>query len=136
MNDIAEQLSAASIPTAFPLALPELEDIVDVQEALLIHIPPAYRDYLLTCSNVIYGSLEPATIADPSCHTYLPELAAEAWNQGLPRDLLPLCLKGDEIYAVAQDDTVHLWRADDESLEEISEDIWAWVRDIWLEDES
>ncbi len=131
-NEIAEQLQAASIPTAFPLALPELEEIVDVQEELLIHIPPAFRDYLLNCSNVIYGSLEPVTIADPSYHTYLPEVAAEAWDRGLPRELVPLCQDGDNYFAIAQDDTVHLWTSEDEQLEETSEDIWGWVRDTWL----
>lgn len=131
-NEIAEQLQAASIPTAFPLELPELEDVVDAQEELLIHIPPAFRDYLLTCSNVIYGSLEPVTIADPSYHTYLPEMAADAWDKGLPRDLIPLCQQGENFYAISQDDSVHLWNAETEALEETSEDVWAWVRDVWL----
>jgi hypothetical protein len=132
INEIAEQLQAASIETAFPLSLPELEDIVDAQEELLIHIPPALRDYLLHCSNVIFGSLEPVTIADPSYHTYLPEVAAEAWDRGLPRDLIPVCQDGDDYFAVSQDDTVHRWHAEEDHLEEISEDIWAWARDVWL----
>ena len=131
-SEIAEQLQAASIETAFPLQLPELEDIVDVQEELLIHIPPSFRDYLLSCSNVIYADLEPVTIADPSYHTYLPDVAAAAWDRGMPRDLVPLCQLGDNYYAVDQDDTVHFWNAEEDQTEEISEDVWAWVRDIWL----
>jgi len=132
MNEIAEKLRDLTVETAFPLALPEIEDVVDVQEELLIHIPTAFRDYLLSCSDVIYGTYEPVTIADSSSHTYLPEMAAEAWEQGLPRDLIPLCQQHNGYYAIAQDDSVFFWHSSSDEVEEISEDIWSWVRDVWL----
>lgn len=132
-NEIAEALIESSIETAFPLELPEMDDIVDAQEALLIHIPADFRDYLLECSHVIYGSLEPVTVADPNSHTFLPEVAAEAWERGMPRQYIPLCQSGENYYCVEEDGTVYLWEPGHESPEEAAENIWFWVRDVWLE---
>ncbi len=135
INEIAEELQERSIDTAFPLELPTLEDIVEVQEEILIHIPPNFRDYLLHCSDVIYGKLEPVTVTDNHSHTYLPEVAAEAWERGMPREYIPLCQMGESYYCIGDDDTVYLWQTTEEEPEEISENIWHWVRDIWLADE-
>lgn len=132
-NEIATALLEASVDTAFPLEQPDMDAIVDAQEAMLIHIPPEFRDYLLQCSHVIYGHLEPVTVADPNSHTYLPEVAAEAWAQGLPREFIPLCVDGEQIYCVDDGGVVYLWQPDTEDLEEVAENIWFWVRDIWLE---
>ena len=35
--------------------------------------------------SVVYGSLEPVTVTDPQSHTYLPEVAANAWDAGVDR---------------------------------------------------
>ncbi|WP_096084929.1 SMI1/KNR4 family protein [Agaribacterium haliotis] len=132
MNEIAETLRERAEDCAFGLELPELEAVVEAQEELLIHIPPIFRDYLLSCSDIIYGHVEPVTIADASSHTHLPELAAELWQLGLPRELIPLCRCGAQVYAVAQDDVVWLWREGEEEAEEFCDDVWHWVRDVWL----
>lgn len=132
VNEIAEQLLEASLETAFPLELPTMDDIVEAQEEMLIHIPPDFRDYLLNCSNAIYGQLEPVTVADPNTHTYLPEVAAEAWSQGMPREYIPLCQDGNNYYCVDETGVVLLWQPHTEEPEEIAENLWYWVRDIWL----
>ncbi|WP_370979804.1 SMI1/KNR4 family protein [Agaribacterium sp. ZY112] len=132
MNEIAEQLREQALDTAFGLELPELEDVVEVQEEILIHIPPIFRDYLLYCSDVIYGTLEPVTVNDANSHTYLPEVAAEAWAQGMPRDLIPMCRDGHQVYCIDQEDKVYLWQEGNEEAEEVCEDMWHWVRDYWL----
>lgn len=132
LNEVAEQLLDASLETAFPLELPELDDIVEAQEELLIHIPADFRDYLLHCSHVIYGRLEPVTLADPNSHTYLPEVAAEAWSQGLPREYIPLCQDGANFYCLDEDGVVYLWENGSDMPEQIAEHIWYWVRDVWL----
>ena len=132
MNEIAEALRERALDTVFGLELPEIEDVVDAQEQMLIHIPVAFRDYLLSCSDVIYGHFEPVTINDPSSHTYLPEVAAEAWERGLPREYLPLCIHNDDVFCVAEDDKVLLWHEGEEEPEEVCEDVWAWIRDYWL----
>jgi hypothetical protein len=132
VNEVAERLQALSVKTAFPLTLPELDDIVVAQEEMLISIPPVFREYLLHSSDTIYGDYEPVTIADPNAHTYLPEVAAEAWATGLPRDVLPLCQTAQDYYCIGDDDTVYLWHAETGELEEIAESIWYWARDIWI----
>lgn len=136
INEIAEMLARQSLDTAFPLELPTMDDIIEAQEAMLISVPADFRDYLLHSSNVIYGRLEPVTVADRNSHTYLPEVAADAWDKGLPREFIPLCVDGDisdkKVYCVAEDGEVLLWHGDDE-LEPSAEDVWQWVRDVWLE---
>ncbi|WGO96996.1 SMI1/KNR4 family protein [Saccharophagus degradans] len=132
INEIAEILAARSLKTAYPLELPTMDDIVEAHEAMLISVPADFRGYLLHSSNCIYGRLEPVTVADRNSHTYLPEVAAEAWSRGMPREMIPLCVDGDNVYCVAEDGEVFLWEGDDD-MESVAEDVWQWVRDVWLE---
>ncbi|WP_299981175.1 SMI1/KNR4 family protein [uncultured Pseudoteredinibacter sp.] len=123
LQDIAEQVLV-------PLDLPDHDDLVDIEEAILLPIPPLYRDFLLHASDLVIGSLEPATAADASSHTYLADMAAEAWQLGLPRELLPICQRANGFYAVNQDDEIVFWSPESGS-EEAAESIWHWARDIW-----
>ncbi|MBD1550275.1 SMI1/KNR4 family protein [Pseudomonas typographi] len=134
MEDVIEQLREANEPVPVPLELPEEELLVEIQELLLIHIPEEMKEYLLTVSDVIYGTLEPVTVTDPKSHTYLPEVAATAWDVGLPRELVPLCQDGANYYAVEETGTVLLWDADEGAVTDDSWDsVWDWARDVWLE---
>lgn len=132
INEIAKLLSERSEKSAFPLELPTMDDLIEVQEVILISVPVDFRDYLLHSSDQSYGRLEPVTIADPHSHTHLPEVAAKAWDLGMPREMIPLCQCGKNYYCVAQDDEVFLWMGG-ENMEYISDSVWAWVRDVWLE---
>ncbi|WP_299770409.1 SMI1/KNR4 family protein [uncultured Pseudoteredinibacter sp.] len=123
LQDIAEQVPV-------PLDLPDHDDLVDIEEAILLPIPPLYRDFLLYASDLVIGGLEPATAADSSSHTYLADMAAEAWQLGLPRELLPICQRANGFYAVNQDDEIVFWSPESDS-EEAAESIWHWARDIW-----
>lgn len=82
-------------------------------------------------SDVVYGHLEPATIADASLHTYLPELAATAWQAGLERHLLPICQYEGGYYVIDQEGGIQQW-PDDTNGQWPS--IWHWVDDVWLAD--
>lgn len=134
MEEVIEELRERNEPVPVPLELPDEETLVDVQEQILIHLPYALREFLLTVSDVVYGRLEPVTAADPHSHTYLPEVAASAWDIGLPRHLVPLCVDGDLYYCVEPDGTVLLWDAAvAEFVDESWETVWHWARDVWLE---
>lgn len=133
VNEVAEELEERSLKTAFSPEQATMEDIVDAQEAILIHIPVTYREFLLHTGHLIYGKLEPATVADAHAHNYLPEMAAEAWARGMPREYIPLCEDDGNIYCIGEDDTVYLWRPGSEEVEECFENVWYWVKDIWLE---
>lgn len=132
MEDTLKRLRAAHQPVPVPLELPSHEDLVDVEEELLLPIPREMRRYLLEASDVVTGSLEPVTAADPQAHTHLPEVTAQAWSVGLERHLLPLCEVADGYYCVDPDGQVLFWQ-DGELTDEVWEDIWQWIDEVWLE---
>lgn len=133
MNEITRLLKEKSESTHFPLSLPNMDDVVDAQEAMLIHIPDELKDYLLNYSDALYGYLEPATLADPQSHTYLPEMASQAWERGLPREMLPICVDRTKVYCIASTGEIFVWtEMFGEECEHVCDDIWQWIRDIWL----
>src|SRR5690625_6326254 len=89
MKETLQQLRRHHQPVPVPLELPDEDRLVEVEEELLMAIPADLRQYLLRASDIVFGSLEPVTAADPVAHTYLPDVAAQAWDFGLPRHLLP-----------------------------------------------
>ena len=134
MEEIIEELREKNEPVPVPLELPEEDQLVEIEEQLFIDIPFVFREFLLTVSDVVYGSLEPVTVTDPQSHTYLPEVAANAWDAGVDRSLIPICQDGDDYYCVEEDGTVVLWSAEEELVtEETWESVWHWARDVWLE---
>ena len=135
MEEVIDELRERNEPVPVPLELPEVETLVEIQEQILIHLPFALREFLLTVSDVVYGRLEPVTASDPHSHTYLPEVTSTAWDLGLPRNLIPLCYDAP-IYYVVDDEEGEVLAWDEESQEmqdETWESVWHWVRDVWLE---
>ena len=133
MNDIAAKLQELKedIPTA--LELPDEDAITEIEEELLVPLSDDFKEYLLTASDVVYGALEPVTVADPYAHTHLPEVAAVAWNRGLPRQLTPLCEYKDGYYAVTETGEVYLWTEGEEGFDgDCIGGVWDWVENIWL----
>ena len=76
MEEVIDELRERNEPVPVPLELPDEETLVEIQEQILIHLPYALRDFLLTVSDVVYGHLEPVTASDPHSHTFLPEVTA------------------------------------------------------------
>jgi hypothetical protein len=132
MEDVIEKLREENEPVPVPLELPDEDQLVEIEEELLISLPPEFREFLLTVSDVVYGKLEPVTVTDPQSHTYLPEVAATAWSEGLPRDLIPLCEDNDGYYCVSQEGEVMHW-SDGEVDDDTWDSVWIWARDVWLE---
>lgn len=135
MEDVYEKLREINANVLVPLDLPDEDQLLEVEEEILLSLPQEYREFMLMVGDVICGSIEPATAADPQSHTYLPELAATAWSLGLSRELIPVCEHNGDYYAISEEGEIKLWR---ESESEIDEDtswpsIWHWARDIWLE---
>ena len=134
MEEVIEQLREANEPVPVPLELPDEDQLVEIEEQLFINIPFVFKEFLLTVSDVVYGRLEPVTVTDPQSHTYLPEVAANAWDTGVPRELIPICQDGENYYCVEEDGTVVLWSGKEELVTEESwESVWHWARDVWLE---
>lgn len=132
MEDVIEELQERALDVAVPLELPDEDLLVEVEEQILISLPYELREFLLQVSDVIYGSIEPVTVTDPKSHTYLPEVAANAWAVGLPRELIPICERNGEYYAISEEGEVVRW-ADGEVTDDSWPSIWLWVRDVWME---
>ncbi|HTF85602.1 MAG TPA: SMI1/KNR4 family protein [Cellvibrio sp.] len=131
-EEIIDMLRDSNQPVPVPLELPDEDVLVEVEEQILLPIPRDMRTYLLEASDVIYGSLEPVTAADPYSHTYLPEVAAVAWSLGVPRYLVPLCEDNGSYYCVEPEGEVVLWR-DGDLTDETWPSVWHWIHDVWLE---
>ncbi|GAB3105899.1 SMI1/KNR4 family protein [Aestuariicella hydrocarbonica] len=132
MEELIDELHAVSEEVPVPLELPEHDQVVVAQEEILMPLPADFREFLMTCGDVVYGTLEPVTVADPSSHTYLPEVTSTAWSIGMPREMVALCESRDGFYCVAQDGEIKLWTESGFDAE-VWENIWYWVRDVWLE---
>lgn len=135
MQELIEQLQRLKQAVPAPLHLPDEDDILEVEEELLVPLADDLKDFLLTVSDVVYGSFEPVTIADPHAHTHLPEVAAVAWERGMPRQLIPLCEYHDGYYAVTEEGAVFLWQPgqyEDVFDEEPLGSVWDWVETVWL----
>lgn len=131
MEDVIEKLIEFGEKVPSPLTLPNEDELVEIEEAILIPLPFEYKEFLLNASHFIYGSIEPATATDPQSHTYLPELAAEAWNIGVSRELIPICQQANDYYCIEQDGTVVHW-SEHVISEESWDSIWQWAKEVWL----
>ena len=131
-EEIIDMLRDSNQPVPVPLDLPGEDVLVEVEEQILLPIPRDMRTYLLEASDVIFGSLEPVTAADPYSHTYLPEVAAVAWSLGVPRYLVPLCEDNGSYYCVEPEGEVVLWR-DGDLTDETWPSVWHWIHDVWLD---
>ncbi|MFC3608144.1 SMI1/KNR4 family protein [Stutzerimonas tarimensis] len=134
MEEVIDQLREQNEKVPVPLELPDDDRLVEIEEELLINLPFDLREFLLMVSDVVYGRLEPVTATDPQSHTYLPDVAANAWDVGVPRDLVPLCQDGDDYYLVDVEGQVLRWDGGEEAMtDETWDSVWHWVRDVWLE---
>ena len=114
-----------------PLELPEDDEITAVEEAIYVQIRGEFRDFLLCASDLVVGRMEPVTVSDPSSHTYLPEVASNAWAAGLPRELLPICAFNEGFYCLDLEDQVIFWQHG-QITGAPWQDIWEWAQDAWL----
>lgn len=132
MDEIIEELLDRAEAVPVPLDLPTEDDIIDVVEQILLPLPRDYHEFLMSVSHVVYGSIEPATAADPMSHTYLPELCSVAWSLGAPRHLIIICQAGRQYYCLDPDGGICLWQEKGGFQEGEWENIWEWARDVWL----
>ncbi len=135
MQDVIDLLRDKSEEVPVPLELPDEDQLVTVAEELLLPLPDELKQFLLEVSDVICGHLEPVTAADPGAHTYLPEVAAECWDRGLPRYLIPICVdeQEDQIYCIEPGGVVKVWRDGELDPDLEWESIWDWAEEVWLD---
>ena len=132
MERVIAELRACCEDVPVPLDLPEFT-IQRYQYLLfginnIVHI----RQFMLTVSDVIYGTMEPVTVADPNSHTYLPEVAAVAWSLGVSRELIPLCEYRGSYYCTNEIGEVVFWENGAVTDEDPWADVWVWAEHVWL----
>ncbi len=132
MERIIEELRACNEPVPVPLELPDMDDIINAEELIFLSLDGEYRQFLLTVSDVIFGHLEPVTVADPNSHTYLPEVAAMAWSLGVSRELIPLCEDRGSYYCTNEAGEVVHWKDGDITEDEPWANVWQWAEGVWL----
>ncbi len=141
MNDIVDELREKNEDRFGSVELPDIEQLVEVSEQIFLPLPKEFKEYLLSVSDVLFGSIEPVTASDPNLHTYLPEVCANAWDLGVPRTHIPICEIPQGYYIVAPEGEVSFWRffdmddkqAGGELVDDLEWDsVWFWVEDVWL----
>lgn len=132
MEDVYQRLRELNADVLIPLELPDEDQLVEIEEEILIPLPHEYREFLLSVSDVIFGPIEPATASDPQSHTFLPELAATAWSEGMPRELIPVCHYQESYYCITEEGEIQLWKDGEIIEDETWSSIWHWARDVWL----
>ncbi len=132
IQGIVDELRELSESVPVPLELPSEDDLIVVEEEILLPLPKDYKWFLLTVSDVVYGSIEPLTASDPGSYNHLPDVTAQAWHDGLPRHVFPVCRDGDGYYCMDANGEIYQWQGD-ELGEMVFESIWDWAREVWLE---
>ncbi len=131
IQELVDELRESAERVPVPLDLPDEDDLVVIEEELLLSLPKDYKLFFLHASDIVYGGIEPFTVADSGSYNHLPEVTAEAWDNGLPRYLIPICRHGMGYYCLNSDGEIFTW--EEGELSDIQfESIWEWVQDVWL----
>ncbi|MFD3534685.1 SMI1/KNR4 family protein [Streptomyces sp. NPDC058664] len=134
MKDVIQYIRETHGPEEAPPEFPDEQLLARIEEEQGVRLPAGLREFLLHVGDVERARLEPVTVTDEGAHTYLPELMAIAWDQGVPRDLIVLCEDEGDFYLVGPDNVVVFWSCSGTGglTEDRWESVWHWARDEWL----
>ena len=132
IHEIIEKLRQLNRPVPIPIRLPTVKEISKMEQELEVRFHPDYREYLLKASDVVYPTLEPATITNPKSHTYLPKVYQRARDWGVPQDLLPICEDNANFYCMNKEGQVLYW-AHDGWTDEKWDNLATWIQDVWID---
>jgi hypothetical protein len=119
------------VPT--PPRLPTDDEINETEKLLKVKFHPHYRKFLKEASDIVFGTLEPATITDPDSHTHLPDVAESAWDEmELPRKYLPICEDNGDYYCMTKSGRIAFWSHNDKDVMEEWDDLAAWIEEVWI----
>jgi len=128
------QLRSLNQPVPHPPRLPTENEVDAAEERLGVIFTPDYRYFLLHASDVVYGTIEPATVTTNAGYLDLVDLATEGWNVGVPEALLPFCEADGDYFCLDSEGRVLLWSEEgptDESWSDLAE----WIQAVWLDGE-
>lgn len=118
--------------TASGEELPEQDQLIEVEETLLIRLPRALREFLLHLSDLQPPGWELCTCHDPQLYSYLSDVCAECWDQGVPRDLIPVAFNATQYALMNDGGEVLIWHRGLGDLTEERSDLMDWIENDWI----
>jgi hypothetical protein len=134
LEDVIEKLRNLNEPVPKPARLPTEREVAAAEKKLGVEFPADYHQFLLQGSDVTYGTLEPAMVTPGAGNLDLVTMAREAWEIGVPEDLLPFCESNGDYFCLEPDGQVVYWHHDG-STDEKWPDLAHWIAEVWLEEE-
>ncbi len=131
--DTIAALRSRNESAPLPLRLPTVTDVDAAERQLGIAFHSDYRRYLLEASDVVVGTVEPLVLMAPDSHIDLLSTVRNAWEFGVPRDLLPICGDNGNWFCMRSDGAIVYWDHNGANQEEWC-DLSAWIQDVWLGD--
>ena len=131
LDDAITKLRSRAQSAPKPLPLPAPEQVEAVEAELGIRFSSDYVRYLLTASDVVFGFIEPATVANPSFRTHIPKVVASARAYGVPSHLLPICEDNADFYCLTPLGNVEFW-SHNGSTNESWPDLATWIEQVWI----
>ena len=135
LAEAIHQLRELNEPVPKPMRLPAAAAVAAAERELGVTFHPDYRTFLLEASDVVYGTLEPATIGTRKrAHTDLVRMAHDAWTlMELPRELLPICEDNGDYYCMNERGEVVYW-SHDGPTDERWPNLATWIQQVWIEE--
>jgi hypothetical protein len=128
-----QELRAVNQHVPDPPRLPTEEEVAAAEAETGIAFHPDYRQFLLTASDVVLGTLEPASVVPGSGHLYLPPLARAAWDMmHVPKHLLPICEDNGDYFCMTQSGSITFWSHDGMFAPETWPDLATWIKEVWI----
>jgi len=131
MQDVIKILRENNEVVPIPMRLPSESEVLTLEKKLSIHFPSDFKGYLLKVSDVVFGTIEPVTITDPSCYTYFKTVLDDARTCGVDNNLIPICYNNGDFYCMESDGRIVFW-SHNGVVDESWDNIWDWVNDVWL----
>lgn len=133
MDEIIRLLREKNEEVPIPMRLPSDQEISSAESVLNRKFHPDYKQYLREASDVVFGVLEPLVVIPKDNRLFLPKVAKEAWEYGLPYHLLPICEENGDYFAIDSEGLVHFW-AHNGTTDEQWPDLATWINKVWLEE--
>ncbi|MEM9364220.1 MAG: SMI1/KNR4 family protein [Bacteroidota bacterium] len=128
-----QRLREVNEEVPIPLRLPTDEEILSAEIALDTKFHPDFKKYLKEASDVVFGAVEPLVVVPGDDPLFLPLVAKEAWDYGLPKELFPICEDNGDYFAMDKNGQVHYWSHNGETNEKWP-DLSTWINEVWLEE--
>ena len=131
LNAILIELRRRHQPVPRPRRRAAPQDIDAAEQALGRRFRDDYRVFLAEAADLNVGTLEPFSVVTSGSHIDLVSEVRDAWDTGVPIDLLPFCGDNGNYFCLAKDGTVVYWDHNGPTHESWS-NLAEWIRTVWI----